>query len=271
MPEKSDLQNNLQKIGSFRCSDDLQRILPNDLQEALFGDIIDTKDVSNLISLQDDKVFLNNAAFGRAYDEVCRLGKMLRDYAERVPDVFYDQVCLPLLQYSYSVLEDFFNSRNVLMVPNCSFGMKCVAEHLFQKQTNLSIAFLSPLYGATRKLLQYYQHEGHIADIIDVNPGLIEEDSSKIVPVLETTYREKPFTVLFCDEISSQSGRILPLSSIIKFCEKHGITLIVDGTQSCDLLLGKNIEILKKIDFFVMSAHKWIGKQFQGNNTGIDL
>ena len=38
------------------------------------------------------------------------------------------------------------------------------------------------------------------------------------------------------------------------------MVLVVDGTQSCQLLLSPQKKaILDRIDFFVMSTHKWIG------------
>ena len=55
--------------------------------------------------VQTDKHFLNNAAFGRAYDSVLELSFKLRRFAETSPDIFYDQACLPLVDYTYSVLQ----------------------------------------------------------------------------------------------------------------------------------------------------------------------
>ena len=61
-------------------------------------------------------------------------------------------------------------------------------------------------------------------------------------------------------QVSSQSGRILPLEAVASFCEEHNIVVVVDGTQSCQLLLSaQKKQILDRVDFFVMSTHKWIG------------
>ena len=61
-------------------------------------------------------------------------------------------------------------------------------------------------------------------------------------------------------QVSSQSGRILPLEAVASFCEEHNIIVVVDGTQSCQLLLSaQKKQILDRVDFFVMSTHKWIG------------
>lgn len=64
-------------------------------------------------------------------------------------------------------------------------------------------------------------------------------------------------TVLCCDEISSQTGRILPLEAVGQWCEEKGILLIVDGTQGIDF--SNTSQKLKYVDYYVLSTHKWLG------------
>ena len=59
---------------------------------------------------------------------------MLRDYSEDESEIFFDQVCLPLVNHSYAVVEEFMETPNVLLVPNCTMGMKCIAEHLIRQK-----------------------------------------------------------------------------------------------------------------------------------------
>ena len=50
------------------------------------------------------------------------------------------------------------------------------------------------------------------------------------------------------------------METVASFCEEHNIVLVVDGTQSCQLLLSAQKKaVLDRVDFFVMSTHKWIG------------
>jgi len=255
-----------ESIGSFRSDTDVQNHLPRELYNAIFDDIPNNLDARELITVKGKSVLFNNGAFGHAYDEVRRLSRSLRDFSEDEPEVFYDQVCLPLVNYSYAVLEEFMETRNVLMVPNCTMGMKCVAELLIRQQKHKDVACLLPLYGATAKLLQYYDSEEMLSTLTQISSGenpLLEENPDVIVSSLEEAYRMQPFTVLFCDEIASQSGRQLPLETIACFCEKRRIKLVVDGTQSCQLFFGNQKKVLQKVDYFVMSTHKWIGKDIQ--------
>ena len=119
-------------IGSFRDVADVKSILPDSIYSALYDDIPDGLDIKTLITLDpgQQRQYLNHAAFGRAYDSVVDLSFNLRRFAESQPDVFYDQACLPLINNTYKVLEDFLGTKQVVLVPNCTFGIHSVVEHL---------------------------------------------------------------------------------------------------------------------------------------------
>ena len=114
IPMKEDFNKKLEKrsIGSFRSNGDLKTLLPEDIFSSLFDPIPDNLDVRKLITIPNSngKHYLNNAAFGRAYDDVLTLSSKLRLFAETNPDTFYDQACLPLIDNTYDVLEDFFDT-----------------------------------------------------------------------------------------------------------------------------------------------------------------
>jgi len=252
-------------FGSFRNTTDIKNVLPKDLYADIFNEIPDDLDPRKLISLNEgnDKHYLNNAAFGRAYDDVLDLSFKLKRFAETNPDTFYDQVCLPLINHTYEVLEDFFETENVVLLPNCTFGMKSVIEHLVLEKGHKNLAQLTPVYGATQKLMEYYKTTGNVDKVIKISPGrgnnaMLEEDPMVIVEALEDAYALQEFSVLFCDQVASQTGRVLQLDPISKFCQENNIILVVDGTQSCQLFFGKSKKQLRNVDFFVMSTHKWI-------------
>ena len=146
-------------IGSFRNNLDIKTLLPEDLYSDIFDPIPDNLDVRTLISLPqgNGRHYLNNAAFGRAYDDVLTLSGKLRTFAETHPDVFYDQACLSLIEHTYQVLETFFGTDKMVLVPNCTMGLRSVMERLVKDGRHRVLAQLSPIYGATQKLLEYYR------------------------------------------------------------------------------------------------------------------
>ena len=84
------------QIGSFRLGVDMKKHLPSKLFVDLFDEDLVTSNEASKISVDrgDKKVaFLNNGAFGRAYDLVQSIAIQLRQFAESNPDIFYDQVC----------------------------------------------------------------------------------------------------------------------------------------------------------------------------------
>ena len=71
-PTKEKGEEKQPTIGSFRDNVDIRSLLPPDLYSAIFDPIPDNLDLNDLISIKKNqgKHYLNNAAFGRAYDEV---------------------------------------------------------------------------------------------------------------------------------------------------------------------------------------------------------
>ena len=223
----------------------------------------------------------NNGAFGRAYDASLKLSIQLRLFAEQNPDLFYDQLLMPLLKHSYSVCSDFFgleDNEKCLLVPNCTMGMKAIMDKLLmtkpgqkpfegskmkQLQDNqdqmINVGYLSPIYGATKNLLKSYQTDYpsriNVVDIVPKN-FLFQEDPDEILKAIDQAVMRCNgyLSILMCDEIASQTGRILPLMKIAEFCEKKNIIMVVDGTQSFDFDRTK----IEKVDYWIMSTHKWL-------------
>ena len=239
-------------------------------------------DISSLITnargLEYPVAFLNHAAFGKAYDSCTRLSIQLRRFADQHPDLFYDQLLMPLLKHSYNVCADFFelnDSKNCVLVPNCTIGMKAIMDKLLLKKAStvyhgnkmqqlgdndiVHVGYLSPIYGATKNLLKSYALDiPSRIKLTEIEPenALFQEDPSLILKALDkaTTESGSNVSILLCDEIASQTGRILPLLEIAEYCEKRNIILVVDGTQSFEFGNSK----IEKVDYWVMSTHKWI-------------
>lgn len=114
--------------------------------------------MDNTISFTNYKAsraYLNNAAFGKAYNECYILSSKLHEFSESDPDVYYDQALLPLIENSYEIASDFFKTKNLVLTPNCTIGLKAVVDTLVKTKKHHSFAYLSPLYGATQKLLAH--------------------------------------------------------------------------------------------------------------------
>ena len=77
--------------------------------------------VPRLISRNRTYALLNAGAFGTAYDAVRELEAALRRYSEDESEIFYDQLCIPLVRRSLGIARRFFGTQRCLFVPNCEF------------------------------------------------------------------------------------------------------------------------------------------------------
>ena len=239
-------------------------------------------DITDLITTNREPdnpiALLNHGEFGRAYDACRKLSLKLQMFAENHPDLFYGQLLVPLLKHSYDVCVNFFNLKNpenCVLVPNSTMGMKAVMEKLLLKRAStmpagktiqqlsnqdvINVGYLSPIYGATKNLLRSYatgfSSRLEITESILEN-GLFQEDLDFILKAIDeaTAKSGSVFSILVCDEVASQTGRILPVKEIAEYCEQRSIILVVDGTQSFDFAVSK----IGKVDYWVMSTHKWM-------------
>ena len=154
----------VKSFGSFRNISDVKSVLPDGLYKAIHEEIPDDLEIDKLVTVdnKERKQYLNHAAFGRPYDSVLDLSMKLRRFAESNSDVFYDQACLPLINNTYKVLEDFLGTKQIVLVPNCTLGIRAVLQHLTKEKGHRAVALLQPLYGSTQKLVESYRAIGDI-------------------------------------------------------------------------------------------------------------
>lgn len=230
-------KNAHKNIGSFRDKDAILAVLPDDLALLRSGDI----DWMNYC-LDSSVSHLNHGAFGGMPSDIFNLELSLRRRAQSNPSTFYDTLCIPLIRESLMEAELFFNGT-VILQPNCTSALKNILS-IFEEY---SAACLAPIYGATRKLLAH-KYRG----FSDINPGMFCESASEIIEVLEASYFQRPFNVLFADQVASQSGRVLPMTAVVKWCRSKGVISVIDGTQS------NTFENDTWPDYYVLSTHKWL-------------
>jgi hypothetical protein len=69
-----------------------------------------------------------------------------------------------------------------------------------------------------------------LCDPIIIDTGLFVEDKETILRKLDEAYKQNPFEVLVADNVSSQSGRVLPVEYVAKWCRINNVTSVIDGT-----------------------------------------
>ena len=56
-------------------------------------------------------------------------------------------------------------------------------------------------------------------------------------------------------QVASQTGRLLPLEAVGRFCKENSVVLVVDCTQSCQLFFGKQKKQLELADYMVINSN----------------
>ena len=75
------------------------------------------------------------------------------------------------------------------------------------------LAQLTPLYGATQKLMEHYRQAGEVDRVVKVSPGRganaqAEEDPAVILEALEDAFALQEFSVLVCDQVGPHVDRM---------------------------------------------------------------
>lgn len=259
-------------IGSFRNKCNYQDLLPDKIRNLLFQHET-SYEIGNLhiISEQHDNRTisdLNPAAFGRCYKDCFSLQQELIQFSETNPDVFYDEILLNLLNFSYQTCEEFFKTDKVVLQPNTTLAVKSVVDaivnsHLDNNTKKLKFAVVNPIYDPTKILLKKYAKLDKIdPNVVEITPNNVffNENVDEIANQIQDQYQETNFDVLMLDYITSQSGRILDFTKIAEFCQEHNIKLVVDGSHCFDFSTQMTSPPIWKIpDFFVFATHKWLG------------
>lgn len=236
-----DMTKPSQPFGSFREKDAMLPDLPASIS-ALRSTDIDWK----RYALQKDASHLNHGAFGAVPIDFLELESALRSLVESNPSHFYDKMCIPLLRETLQEASSFFGGT-VLLHPNCTVALKSVLSLLYKEQPGAVVGVLEPIYGATRKLVSTMAQSPVV-----ISPGLFNEDAASIIAALDAAYSSSPFHILVADRVTSQSGRLLPLAEVVKWCRAKGVVSVVDGTQDFSF----NNPVWS--DYYVMSTHKWL-------------
>merc|ERR1719171_220426 len=253
-PRRVRLAEELTTIGAFR--DHGTRV---DLPPAL--ETLRTADVDPKDFRLGPGHHLNHGAFGSAFGVCSDLAANLRLLSEENPNRFYDYLCLPLVRESRAMAEEVFGGECELF-PNVTLALKAIAQaHRSQGVTRC--AYLPPLYGSTVTMLRQVFPDveqiefGNACAISDgcssaSLAAALTEDGATITKALSAAHAEAPFSLLFADQVSSLSGRILDTEAVISWCRENGVACILDGTQSADF----NLSIWPET--YVVGSQKWL-------------
>jgi len=205
-------------------------------------------------SLDPNVVYLNHGAFGACPLVVQAKQTQIREWLERNPVHFFLRELERMLDETRSVLGPFIGARpeDLAFVPNATAGVNTVLASL-DLEPGAEIIINDHTYPACRNTVQYWaarrSHQVRIAKI--PFPCASAEELSQAI-LAQVTERTR---LVLIDHITSPSGLIMPIESLVRTLHDRGIDTLVDGAHGPGML-PLALEQLGAA-YYTGNLHKW--------------
>ena len=205
-------------------------------------------------SLDPNVLYLNHGAFGACPRVVQEVQREYRDRLEKNPVHFFMRELARLLDETRAVLGPFLgaNPDDLGFVPNATAGVNAVISAL-EFEPGAEIVINDHTYPACRNAVQYWAArrglEVRIAKLPFPTPSAEALSQAILEQVTERTQ------LVLLDHVTSPSGLIMPLESLVRTLHERGIDTLVDGAHGPGML-PLALERLGAA-YYTGNLHKW--------------
>ncbi|MBW4657362.1 MAG: aminotransferase class V-fold PLP-dependent enzyme [Drouetiella hepatica Uher 2000/2452] len=217
----------------------------------------------SLWSLDPKITFLNHGSFGACPLAVLERQWVLRSQMEQEPVRFFALELEPLLDAARQDLATFLkaDAADLAFVPNATTGVNTVLRSLCI--SNPDRASLQPgdellttnhEYNACRNALDFTAQITGAKVVVAEVPFPIEAPDEAIAVVLNQVSPRTRLVLL--DHVTSQTGLIFPLQSLIRQLTDRGIEVLVDGAHAPGMI-DLNLKALGAT-YYTGNCHKWL-------------
>lgn len=205
--------------------------------------------------LDRDIVFLNHGSFGATPKAVLAKQDEMRTRLEHEPVRFMVRELEPLLDDARRTLAQFLGAdeEGLAFVPNATTGVNAVLRSMdLDKHDELLVT--NQEYNACRNTLDFVaQLAGAKVIIIDA-PFPLSSPDEIVQRVLErVTSRTR---LLLIDHVTSQTGLIMPIETIVRELAARNVDTLVDGAHAPGML-PLNLRDLGAA-YYTGNLHKWV-------------
>ena len=227
--------------------------------------------------LDPSVTFLNHGSFGSCPLPVLEFQRELRDRMERQPVSFFVRDLEGLLDEARVKLAAFVGSaaEDLVFVPNASAGVNAVLRSLeFQPGDELLVT--DHEYNACRNAMDYVaQRSGARVVVVKIpfpvpatcsRRSELSADDGRRMQVAGTGFADivdpilaavTPRTKLaLLDHVTSQTGLVLPIESLVRELNARGVDTLVDGAHAPGMV-PLNLTQLGAA-YYTGNCHKWI-------------
>ncbi|MDF5726247.1 MAG: aminotransferase class V-fold PLP-dependent enzyme [Rhizonema sp. PD37] len=214
-----------------------------------------TTDWGKLWLLDPTVIFLNHGSFGACPRAVLKAQQCLRTRLEEEPLRFFGREWEGLLDDARSKLATFIgaNSEELVFVPNATTGVNSVLRSLSFLPDD-EILTTNHEYNACRNALDFIASRTGVRVVVAKIPFPITSQQQVIEAVLEQVSSKTRLALL--DHITSQTGLIFPIQTLVQELQKRGVDTLVDGAHA----LGMIPLNLRNIGatYYTGNCHKWL-------------
>jgi isopenicillin-N epimerase len=205
--------------------------------------------------LDPDVVFLNHGSFGACPRPVLECQSEWRARMERQPVQFLGRELEKHLDHARESLAQFIgaDAADLVFVPNATAGVNTVLRSLhFGRGDELLVT--NHEYNATHNALDFAAQSSGARVVVAALPFPFRDADELIAPLLKCVTPQTRLVLL--DHVTSQTGIILPLETLVGELHRRGVTVLVDGAHAPGML-PLNLNQLGTA-FYTGNCHKWL-------------
>jgi isopenicillin-N epimerase len=204
----------------------------------------------------DPKVkFLNHGSFGACPIPILEYQQQIRDQIEQQPVRFFQRELEGLLDDAIAKLAKFIgaDAGNLAFIPNATAGVNTILRSL-SFNCGDEILITNHEYNACRNAVEFVAHSMDAKVTVAEIPFPLQSTNQVREAVLS---KVSPATKLvLIDHVTSPTGLIFPVPTIVQELNRRGIDTLVDGAHAPGFIPLN----LKEIGaaYYTGNCHKWL-------------
>ncbi|NNM20130.1 MAG: aminotransferase class V-fold PLP-dependent enzyme [Gammaproteobacteria bacterium] len=200
-------------------------------------------------------VFLNHGSFGACPRAVLDYQQSLRARIERQPVEFFVRDLEGLLDEARAALAGFVGCQaaDLAWLPNITAGVNAVLRSQ-QFSPGDELLVTNHEYNACRNILDFVaRRDDAIVVVADIPFPTAGSDEVHAAVMQHVSTRTR---LALLDHVTSQTGLIMPLETLIPALQEHGVRTLVDGAHAPGMI---ELELEKLgADYYAANCHKWV-------------
>jgi isopenicillin-N epimerase len=206
-------------------------------------------------NLDPDVVFLNHGAFGACPLRVLERQQELRDDLEREPVEFLYRRYEPRIDEAREALGRFVGADpdDLAFVPNATTGVSTVLRSLSFEPSD-EILVTDHEYNSCRNALNLVAEKSG-AKVVTVHVPFPLRSAEEVLQAVLSGVTGKT-RLLLIDHVTSPTGLVFPLESIVRSLSEKGVDTLVDGAHAPGMLPLRISDL--GAAYYTGNCHKWM-------------